>query len=271
MIARRQGFSSLHRLFTGPFASSKAKDKYEAGTHPLLKPFIEFLSPIVWAFRGESNRNLIDVFRTGSPKFHPQGPQAESPFKSILTQAISHAQALSAMWEQCTTKDLLRYCHENDLLSFSDRVVEHLERSARVEEYDDNDLNHVLEKADWLADAFFEMNTSEIPGYVNFVTNNTPLSTQHGVKGEEYKDVLVVFDDVEAAWNQYSFRKTLTPDTAGKPSEGQREKSEKLAYVCFSRAEENLRIIFFSQDAGASKAELVAAQFLSEEQITVLV
>jgi DNA helicase-2/ATP-dependent DNA helicase PcrA len=89
-------------------------------------------------------------------------------------------------------------------------------------------------------------------------------------KGEEYKDVLVVFDDVEAAWNQYSFRKTLTPQTAGEPSDGQREKSRKLAYVCFSRAEENLRILFFSQDAEAARAELIGANLLSAEQVNVL-
>jgi DNA helicase II / ATP-dependent DNA helicase PcrA len=270
MIARRQGFSDLHRLFTGPFASSKAQEEYEAGTHALLKPFIEFLFPLVQAHREEKKKDLIDVFRKVSPKFHPQGPSADQPFKTILAQVLAHADVLSEMWVKCTARDLLLYCHENLLLDFSDRVVGHLERECRTEEFDDDNPDHVLEKGDWLADVFFTMGASEMANYVNFATDNTPLSTQHGVKGEEYNDVLVVFDDVEAAWNQYSFRKTLTPETAGEPSDGQREKSEKLAYVCFSRAEDNLRILFFSQDAESSKKELVAAEFLSEEQIVVL-
>lgn len=270
MIARRQGFTKLHGLYTGPFASSKAQDEYQAGTHVLLKPIIEFLYPLIQALKNKKKRALIEVLRKNSPQFHPQGANAENPFKTVLSQALEHAEALSKLWERGTTRDLLLYCHKHALLDFSDRVIGHLERRPRDVDFDDENPDHIIEKGDWLADAYFKMGTSEMANYVQFVTDNTPLSTQHGVKGEEYNDVLVVFDDVEAAWNQYNFRKTLTPETAGEPSDRQREKTEKLAYVCFSRAEENLRILLFSQDAGASKVELVAAQFLSTDQIKVL-
>lgn len=271
MIARRQGFIDLHRLFTGPFASSKAQEEYEAGTHALLKPIIEFLFPLVHAHHADNWKELIEIFRKVSPKFHPRGPNADKPFKSVLAQALEHAKAVSELWYNgATVRDLLRYCNEHDLLDFSDQVVTHLEREPRDEEFNEENQDHVIEKGDWLADVYFKMGTSELGNYVNFVTNNTPFSTQHGVKGEEYRDVLVVIDDVEAAWNQYNFRKTLTPETAGEPTDGQREKSRKLAYVCFSRAKNNLRILFFSQDAEASKRELVAAQFLSPDQINIL-
>lgn len=270
MIARRQNFTQLHRLYTGSYASSKAQEEYEKGSHGLLKPFVDFLFPLVEAHQQDRMKDLIEVFRRVSPEFNSQGPNAEKPFKEIMQLVLLHSEELVKLWGQATTRRILKYCHGNDLLIFSDRVVAHLERGPRPEEFDDDNLDHVLEKGDWLADAFFEMNTAELGNYVNFVTDNTPLSTQHGVKGEEYKDVLVVFDDVEAAWNQYSFRKTLTPQTAGEPSDGQREKSRKLAYVCFSRAEENLRILFFSQDAEAARAELIDANFLSAEQVNIL-
>ena len=90
-----------------------------------------------------------------------------------------------------------------------------------------------------------------------------------GVKGEEYKDVLVVFDDVEAAWNNFSFTKTLTPNTSGAPTEGQYERSRKLAYVCFSRAEENLRILLFTPDPDAAKKELISNNLFEERQISI--
>ena len=271
MIARRQGFIDLHRLFTGPYASSKAQEEYEAGTHALLKPIIEFLFPLVQAHHAGNWRELIDIFRKVSPQYHPQGPNAGKPFKSVLTQALRHAEAVSKFWcGGAAVRDLLLYCKEHALLDFSERVITHLLREPRSVEFDEENLDHVIEKGDWLADMYFTMSTSKMANYVNFVTENTPFSTQHGVKGEEYNHVLVVFDDVEAAWNRYSFRKTLTPKTAGEPTDGQREKSEKLAYVCFSRAEEDLRILFFSQDAEASKSELIAAQFLSPDQIKIL-
>lgn len=58
---------------------------------------------------------------------------------------------------------------------------------------------------------------------------------------------MVVYDDVEAAWNLYNFGKTLTPSTAGEPTDGQRARGQRLAYVSFSRALEDLRVLFFRQ------------------------
>jgi DNA helicase-2/ATP-dependent DNA helicase PcrA len=92
------------------------------------------------------------------------------------------------------------------------------------------------------------------------------LSSQHR---EEYKDVVVVFDDIEAAWNNYSFAKTLTPDTSGSPTEGQYERSRKLAYVCFSRAEENLRVLLFTQNPESAMRELISNGIFKEAQISI--
>lgn len=81
---------------------------------------------------------------------------------------------------------------------------------------------------------------------------------------------MVVYDDVEAAWNQYSFSKTLTPMTAGEPTERQRDQTSKLAYVSFSRAMDDLRVLMFTSDPEASRAELIANKLLSPEQIQVV-
>lgn len=59
------------------------------------------------------------------------------------------------------------------------------------------------------------MDMKEIPSYASFIGSNTAYSTQHGVKGEEYPNVLVVYDDLEASWNNYNFGKLLTPATNG--------------------------------------------------------
>jgi len=135
------------------------------------------------------------------------------------------------------------------------------------EEY--SDAEHSSDKGDRLADMFLNLHTNEIKPFVEFINDNTPLSTQHGVKGEEYKDVLVVFDDTEAAWNNYSFTKMLTPNTSGNPTEGQNERSRKLAYVCFSRAEENLRILLFTSDPTSAMAEMISKGLFEENQISI--
>ena len=113
------------------------------------------------------------------------------------------------------------------------------------------------------------ISTSEVPSFTDFINENTPFSTQHGVKGEEYDDVVVVFDDTEAAWGQYSFSKTLTPNTSGGATEGQFLRSTKLAYVCFSRAEVNLRIVLFTPNPEAAKEELISAELFDKHQISI--
>lgn len=90
------------------------------------------------------------------------------------------------------------------------------------------------------------------------------------MKGEEYPKVLVVYDDVEAAWNQYSFSKTLTPLTAGEPSDRQRSVTQKLVYVSFSRAEEDLRIVLFTANPEGAQAELIESKLLSPDQIRIM-
>jgi DNA helicase-2/ATP-dependent DNA helicase PcrA len=104
-------------------------------------------------------------------------------------------------------------------LVWDDRLAENLNREPRDEEYDQD--VHTEEKSDWLADQFLTMSTNELLAYYEFASDHTPLSTQHGSKGEEYEDVLVVFDDIEAGWNMYSFNKLLTPAVAGDGTEGQ--------------------------------------------------
>ncbi|MDI1311270.1 UvrD-helicase domain-containing protein [Prosthecobacter sp.] len=266
MIARRLKFSGLQQLFTGPYASQRTQDDYEAGEHHLLKPFLEVICPLIESSANGANRRVIDILRTNSPAYDPHGPNANRKLKDMIDQSKAQLGDLARIWDAATTKDALVYCRDNNLIRVSDRLAEQLARPPRAEEYDDE--AHSEEKGDWLADGFFVMPTSELFAYREFIEENTPYSTQHGVKGEEYPNVLVVFDDVEANWNQYSFSKLLTPGIAGEPTEGQQERGRKLAYVCFSRAEQHLKILFFTPAPEATRAELIAKGLFNDNQIT---
>lgn len=67
----------------------------------------------------------------------------------------------------------------------------------------------------------------------------SPYSTQHGVKGAEFDNVLVVLDN--GGWNMYNF-KYFFEDTAGK--ESIIERTRKIFYVCCSRAKRNLVVYY---------------------------
>lgn len=267
MIARRLGFSSLHQLFTGQYASSRTQDGYESGEHYLLKPFIKTICPLISAHQCGESRRVIDILRSDSPSYKTTGPNASRKLKEMIDRSKEQLQTLSGLWETGTIKDVLIFCHDHDLLGISDRLCNQLSRDPRPEEYDE--ALHGEDKGDWLVDNFFAMPTLELQAYCDFVLENTVYSTQHGVKGEQYPNVMVVLDDVEASWNLYSFTRLLTPRTVGEPTDGQRDRGRKLAYVCFSRARENLRILFFTPNPGEAQQELIERLHLRPDQITI--
>jgi len=267
MIARRLGFSVLNTLFTGKFASSRAKDDNETGDHFLLLPFLNTIWPLVSANKGKNSRAVIDLLRRDSPAFDMRGDNSERSLREMIKLSNSLVTDLTEQWDSGTVSDVLNFCRENLLVRFTDRLSDHLTRDPRTTEYDAE--VYAEDKGDWLCDHFFGMGTSELQAYCDFIQENTAYSTQHGVKGEQYRNVLVVYDDVEAAWNNYSFTKLVTPNTSGEPTDGQLERSRKLAYVCFSRAEDNLRVLLFTLDPKAAKQELIERGLLSGEQIVI--
>lgn len=269
MIARRLGFIKLHELFTGLYSSARSQSDYEDGTHYLLKPFVEGIFKLVEAFRSGDPKKTIETLRKTSPAYADDGKNRDNSLLDMLDLASQHSIALQDIWATGTLREILEYCRNNALFTVSERLAHQMERDPR-EEFNSRNDDHQREKGDWLADEFFRFGTEELENYIDFVNGSSPFSTQHGVKGEEYKNVLVVIDDVEASWNTYSFSKVLTPGVSGEPTERQRELTEKLAYVCFSRAELNLRVLLFSSDAAAAGIELIERGLFSKEQISYL-
>lgn len=269
MIARRLGFIKLHELFTGLYSSSRSQSDYEDGTHYLLKPFVDSVFHLVEAFRSGNEKKAIETLRKTSPAYADDGENKGKSLKNMLDRASQYSEVLENMWRTSILREILEYCRENALCPVSDRLAYQLDRGPR-EEFDARDDDHQLDKGDWLADEFFKFGAEELEKYIYFLDESSPFSTQHGVKGEEYENVLVAIDDVEASWNAYSFSKVLTPGVAGEPTERQKELTEKLAYVCFSRAEVNLRVLLFSSDAAAAGAELIDRGLFKKDQVSYL-
>lgn len=268
MIARRLGFADLNRLFTGDYASSRAQDAFEEGTHFLLKPFLSTVCPLIAAQSQGDERKIITLLRRDSPAFAIDGLNAEKSLKLMIEASKALVGQLQALWNTETIGTILRFCIDKQIILPSERLIEHLDRAPRAEPFDEG--LHNIDKGDWLADSLFKMAPGTVSRYADYLNSNTAYSTQHGVKGEEYPKVLVVYDDVEAAWNQYSFSKTLTPLTAGEPTDRQRSITQKLAYVSFSRAKEDLRVVLFTADPERAQAELIERKLLVPDQIRIM-
>jgi DNA helicase-2/ATP-dependent DNA helicase PcrA len=95
---------------------------------------------------------------------------------------------------------------------------------------------------------------SEISKFVSYADSRTPYSTKHSVKGAEYENVLVVVDD--SLWNKYKFAQVYSGDASNAERQN---RSNKLLYVCFSRAMNGLAVLNVSRLSGI---ELAGAQRL---------
>lgn len=82
----------------------------------------------------------------------------------------------------------------------------------------------------------------EFKNLYDYQEAHSPLSTQHRVKGLEYKHVLAVLDN--GKWNAYNFKKYLSNDESG--SSTVLERTKKLFYVCCTRAKDDF-FAFYKQ------------------------
>lgn len=268
MIAHRLGFSKLNRLFNGEYASFNSQEAFKKGSHFVLKPILSVLLPLVEAHSANDRIGMIKIMREHSPLLDPKGINEQCLVYEVIEKARHAIDMLVKIWPTGSIKNVLSIARQYKLINVNERLAEHLDRSPREEAYDD--IRHSQEKADWLIDTFLTYKTDELLSYRNFICDFTTFSTQHGVKGDEFEKVLVVFDDIEANWNNYSFSRLLTPRVQEKePTDGQRQRSLNLAYVCFSRAIQDLRIILFTINPMKAKQELIDKGLFFDYQISI--
>lgn len=143
-------------------------------------------------------------------------------FSQILGQ-------LRMLCRSATIGQVLDHIWDNKLMTKTSRMIR-LEDRGRTED-------HIRNFIDDLRSTPY----AEVSALYRYLNNETPFSTKHGTKGEEYNNVIVVIND--RSWNQYNFASVLETNR-GKP---QYERSLNLFYVCCSRAKHNLAVLMESK------------------------
>ncbi|MDH6366417.1 MULTISPECIES: ATP-dependent helicase [unclassified Breznakia] len=116
-------------------------------------------------------------------------------------------------------------------------LIERFDRERLVKK--DNRLDDFLENHSEVYDKIKVLPKSQVIAYFKYYNDFSPYSTQHGIKGAEFDNVLVVMDN--GRWNNYNF-KYFFEDTTGKESIIKR--TERIFYVCCSRAMDNLVVYY---------------------------
>ncbi len=101
----------------------------------------------------------------------------------------------------------------------------------------DDIINDFITKNPYLYGRVSKVKYLEFVNLYTYLEGYSPLSTQHKIKGEQYKNVLVIMDN--GNWNDYNFEYLLNPSHP-KCNPNVLKRTKKLFYVCCTRAMDNL-------------------------------
>ena len=104
----------------------------------------------------------------------------------------------------------------------------------------DDSLNDFISKKEYLFNRIKNVRFSEFQDLYKYLEGKTPFSTQHKTKGTEFNNVLVILDN--GGWNNYNFQYLFL----GNGTQSVLERTQKIFYVCCTRAKENLAVYYYS-------------------------
>lgn len=131
------------------------------------------------------------------------------------------------------------------LVNVGDKTIEEVINEANEKRICliDDKLIAFKESKEYLYNRVKEVKFSEFQKLYEYLEGQTPFSTQHKTKGAEFNNILVILDN--GGWNNYNFR-NLFLETG---SASVLDRTQKIFYVCCTRAKENLAVFFHNPDA----------------------
>lgn len=122
----------------------------------------------------------------------------------------------------------------------------------------DDKVNDFKAKNEYLCNRVKGVKFSEFQKLYDYLEGKTPFSTQHKTKGTEFNNVLVILDN--GGWNKYNFENLFL--NAG--TESVIRRTQKIFYVCCTRAKENLTVFYHNPKPEVIKK---AKEWFGEENV----
>jgi DNA helicase-2/ATP-dependent DNA helicase PcrA len=186
--------------------------------------------------------------------------------------------------ESCTTNaDVLRLIHKSNVIALDPRVLSYLNLPipVRPKEKDNAEVSEEEEDGEELTkevaamDAFLACPAFQFRGYYKYLNDDSPFSTQQGIKGAEFERVLVVLDDDEGTHVQFSYDKYLGIKQLSDRDEANRregkettiDRTRRLFYVCCTRAMKDLVVVLFTAEVAIAKSRIASLQLFPAHSI----
>ncbi|MFC0805188.1 UvrD-helicase domain-containing protein [Ensifer sp. P24N7] len=266
MAAVRLGFPNLYSALNDHAPTSLAEGLADGFAWP-LRSISQQILPMVTAAREGDRFTVMSILRLASPKLEPERlrGQPAAPVLTGLQQALDFLVAMLADGSQVTVGEVMRHIRNTELLRLDDRFGPHL-----VDEPVDDGSTGFAN-----VQAFLACHVGELWAYRRYFTEESPFATHHGVKGAQFERVLVVVDDEEAAFHQYSYGKyfgyvPLSDNDQARIDAGEEtvlDRTRRLFYVCCSRAVKDLAVVLFVPDVPAALAAITEKNLFPQASV----
>ena len=266
MAAKRLGFFDLYSAFNDNNAPDSFKSSFSEGTAWPLKPFQTVLLPLVQAFNQNRHFEVMTLLRAHCPKFDKESLKKMNGSSAELLASVKKAvDELSMLLSNTGTNsimEVLQFVDRVQLIQLDERLRAYLiSRDEREKtENGKEDIPNVeetnVDEPSGVITAFLGCPACQLWGYQKYMSDESPYSTQQGIKGAEFARVLVVLDDEESTHPQFSYDKLLgirapsPTDVANRKDnkETVHDRTRRLFYVCCSRATKDLAVVLYTHE-----------------------
>lgn len=277
MAAKRLGFAELYSAMNDKAPESFRHGFLDATAWP-LRPFLSLVLPLAGATRDGREFDAMNVLRNHAPQLAKENVRSRNvsqTLSALRTASIELAERMIPSAGQ-TVRDILIFVRDHNLIALDERFIPYLGEgpmSRIVNDIGDDGEGGSQEIASM--DAFLSCPAAEFWGYQRYIDEQSPFSTQQGIKGAEFSRVLVVLDDDEGTHQQFSYNKyfgitPLSPRDQQNIREGREtsvERTRRLFYVCCTRALTDLAVVFFSTELTVAERQVRAANIFPSDVI----
>lgn len=237
-IAARQGYPEIARIL-------KHNDDFAKLEHPVIRFLVENVEQARTLFSAGNVGRAFEALGMRRPYVHSS---TEKAHLSALLRSVEEA-------AQTGTIGSMLSIFYTEPLSLPGDVQRRL---AEVTELGDgNERSQSEDELEQLLNVRFD----EIIALRDFISHHSPYETKHGVKGAQFENVVVLLG---GGWNHYNFPRFLAyaadPSRIPKKDQAGYMRARNLFYVCASRPEKNLALLF-TQELSAEAHQVLNSWF----------
>lgn len=215
-----------HKVLASQQGYDKLLDAISDGLKEMEDDFLLFfMNTVEPIYKALSENNMPLLFDTLKIKKYPINKKSEKKHWKELQDQLSLVRSKKSI-------DVLKIVLESNLIPIPQQIEHYFScyYSAPETPYCKTNIKD-----------FLDLDYAQILAAINFLYPESEFSTEHGVKGEEYDNVVFV---ISRGWSQYQFEKYAPMIKNGYPFDKKDSyiRNRNLFYVCCSRPKKRLFI-----------------------------